>query len=157
MLAALVPPLVISSLPHSHSVLQCMVTGRLVAMTKPAARLLDLCAHSCLASRNTAVLGPGTFKSTLPADLQKLSALTALHLEGSGFHGTLPAAWGATGFQELKELYLGHNQISGSLPGDWGSHSRCTLSSGGCCARLADRQGRSVHPLSSMRLASLRV
>ena len=73
--------------------------------------------------RNLAQLGPGVFKATLPADLQKLSAATVLHLEGSGFHGTLPAAWGS-GFQALQELYLGDNKISGLLPSEWGSKSR---------------------------------
>ena len=37
--------------------------------------------------RNLASLGPGAFKGTLPADLQKLDAVTALHLEAAGFHG----------------------------------------------------------------------
>ena len=68
------------------------------------------------------MLGPGIFKATLPADLQKLGAATVLHLEGAGFHGTLPSAW--AGFGALQELYLGDNHLSGSLPSEWGSKSR---------------------------------
>lgn len=46
--------------------------------------------------------------------------LQVLHLQGNGITGTVPAAWATANLPNLAELFLGLNNMSGSLPSQWG-------------------------------------
>ena len=64
-------------------------------------------------------------EGTLPAELDRLTALTHLNANGEGFTGTLPSSWGTEGgFAELQVLSFGGNQLSGTLPSEWGAPDR---------------------------------
>ncbi|KAK9799778.1 hypothetical protein WJX73_006089 [Symbiochloris irregularis] len=62
------------------------------------------------------VAGPGT----LPSELADSQSLQVVSMVSNRFQGTLPAEWGQAGkLLNLTDLYLGGNQVTGTLP-DWG-------------------------------------
>lgn len=65
-------------------------------------------------------------QGTLPAELDRLTALQQLSIVGQGFSGRLPASWGADGgFGELQLIDISQNQLSSTLPAEWGAPDRC--------------------------------
>lgn len=88
-------------------------------------------------------------QGTLPAELDRLTALQQLSIVGQGFSGRLPASWGADGgFGELQLIDISQNQLSSTLPAEWGAPDRfqklqaLTLASNGLTGALPDTYGK---------------
>eukprot|EP00934_Nitzschia_sp_Nitz4_P004270 Nitzschia sp. Nitz4//scaffold238_size30058//984//2319//NITZ4_007997-RA/size30058-snap-gene-0.68-mRNA-1//-1//CDS//3329543522//4260//frame0 len=64
-------------------------------------------------------------QGTIPSELQGLSSLQYLFLQGNGFEGTIPSELGT--LDQLTSLVLGNNPMEGTLPSELGNLESLTL------------------------------